>query len=232
MTSLLRGGLDEQAVLLGEAAVAGGRRLATLECERRVGDLPAVVDAADDGVLRAAGVVEEHLAELGGAVGLHDATHLDAGLTHRHQHVGDAGVLLHVLIGPRQQEAVVGVVALGGPHLLAVDDPFVAVEHGGGLQRREVGARVRLGEALAPAGGAAEDAGQELLLLLLGPPLQDGRTDERVTEEVAAHRRLRVRELLGQHDALHRREALAAVLGRPGRADPATFEQLLGPFDR
>ena len=40
--------------------------------------LRAVVQAADDVVLRAAGVGEEHLVELGCAVGLHDAADLDA----------------------------------------------------------------------------------------------------------------------------------------------------------
>ena len=135
-----------------------------------------------------------------------------------------------VRIGAGEQEAVVGVMALRGPHLLAVDDPLVAVEHRGGLQAGEVGTRVRLGEPLAPARRAAEDARQELLLLLLAAPLQQRRTDERVAEEVAAHRRLGVGELLGEHDALHRGEALAAVLGRPGGADPAALEQLLRPL--
>ena len=130
--------------------------------ERRVGDLPAVVDAADDVVLRAAGVVEEHLAELGRAVGLGDAADLDAGLAHRHEQVRDALVLRRVGIGAGEQEAVVGVVAAGRPDLLPVDDPLVAVEHGRRLQAGQVGARVGLAEALAPAHLAAEDLGQEL----------------------------------------------------------------------
>ena len=112
MTPLLGGRVDQQPVLLLEAAVAGGGRHAPLERQRRVGDLPAVVHAADDVVLRAAGVVEEDLAELGGAVGLRDAAHLDAGLAHRHEQVGDALVLRRVGIGAGEQEAVVGVVAL------------------------------------------------------------------------------------------------------------------------
>ena len=137
--------------LLLEAAVAGGGRLAPLEAERGVGDRPAVVEAADDVVLRAAGVGEEHLVELGGAVGLRDGPHLDAGLLHRHEQVRDARVLRRVGVGAGEQEAVVGELGLGGPHLLAVDHPLVAVEHGRGLERREVGAGVGLAEALAPA---------------------------------------------------------------------------------
>ena len=46
-----------------------------------------------------------------------------------------------------------------------------------------------------------------------------------------ADRRLRPSELLGEHDPLHRRQSLAAVLLRPRRADPAALEQPLGPLD-
>ena len=35
-----------------------------------------------------------------------------------------------VRVGAGEQEAVVGELGLGGPDLLAVDDPLVAVEHG------------------------------------------------------------------------------------------------------
>jgi hypothetical protein len=69
-----------------------------------------------------------------------------------------------------------------------------------------------LGEALAPAHRAVEDLRQEVLLLLLGAVHEDRRADERVTEEVGAHRRLGPGELLGEHDALDRGEPLAAVL--------------------
>ncbi len=225
-----RGRRHHLAELLLEAPVAGGRRLPALEAERRVGDLPAVVDAADDVVLGAAGVVEEHLAELGRAVGLGDAADLDAGLAHRHQQVRDALVLGRVGIGAGEQEAVVGVVATGGPHLLAVDDPLVAVEHRRRLQAGQVGAGVGLAEALAPAHLAAQDLGQELPLLLLGPPLQQRRPDERVAEEVGPHRRLGPGELLGDHDALHRRQPLAAVLLGPGGADPTAAVELRRPL--
>ena len=95
-------------------------------------------------------VVEEHFAELGGAVWLGDATNFDTGLIHGHEQIRDALVLGCIGVGAGEQEAVVGVMALRGPHLLAVDDPLVAVEHGRGLQAGKVGARVGLREALAP----------------------------------------------------------------------------------
>ena len=203
--------------------------MAALERKGGVGDLPAVVHAAHDVVLRSLGVGEEDLTELGGAIGLGDATHLDTRLLHRHEDVRDAGVLGGVGIGAGEQEAVVGVVTLGRPHLLAVDDPLIAVEHGRRLDRREVGAGIRLREPLAPPRLSLQDAREELLLLLFAPPLQERRSDERVTEEVAAHRRLGAGELFGERDALHRGEALAAVLRGPGGADPAALEQLLRP---
>ena len=68
------------------------------------------------------------------------------------------------------------------------------------------------------------------LLLLLGAPLQHGRADERVAEEVAAQRRAGPGELLVQHDLLQEGQPLAPVLGRPAGADPAAREELGGPL--
>ena len=76
--------------------------------------------------------------------------HLDAGLVHVEDQPGDALVLRRVGVGAHEQLAVVGDVGAGAPDLLAVDDVLVAVAHRPGAQRREVGAGLRLGEALAP----------------------------------------------------------------------------------
>ena len=70
------------------------------------------------------------------------------------------------------------------------------------------------------------------LLLLFGAPLEDRRADEGVAEEVGAHRRAGLGELLVQDHLLQERQALAAVLDGPARADPATGEELLGPACR
>ncbi len=56
-----------------------------------------------------------------------------------------------------EQEAVVGVVTLGRPHLLTVDHPLVAVEHGRRRQAGEVRPRVRL--ARSPGTNASRRAG-------------------------------------------------------------------------
>src|SRR5260370_3614208 len=50
----------------------------------------------------------------------------------------------------------VGVVGVGGPDFLAVDDEIVAVALGAGLQRGEVRSGIRLGIALAPADRSEE----------------------------------------------------------------------------
>ena len=113
-----------------------------------------------------------------------------------------------------KQEDVVGILRLGRPDLLAVDDPFVAVEFGSRLEAGQVRPGVGLAEPLAPGDLALEDARDELPLLLLGAPLQDGRPDEGVAEEVAPQRRAGAGELLVEHDLLEEGEALAAVLGR------------------
>ena len=79
----------------------------------------------------------------------------------------------------------------GAPDLLAVEDVVVAVLHRARAQRSEVGARFRLGVALAPDVGAGEHAGQPALLLLLGAVDDDRRAghaqaDDQVSRAAAA----------------------------------------------
>ena len=99
-----------------------------------------------------------------------------------------------------------------------------------GRERGQVGPGVGLGEALAPRHLALEDLRQELLLLLLGAPPEDGRPDQGVAEEVGAQRGAGAGELLVEDDLLHGGEPLAAVLLGPRGADPTAPEQLPGPL--
>jgi hypothetical protein len=164
--------LDDLLPLLQEPPVAGRRRGAALEAERRHGDLPAVVDPADDVVFGAARVGEEDLVELGRAVDLGDRSDLDARLVHGHEQVADAGVLGRVGSVRTRQEDVVGVLGLGRPDLLAVDDPLVAVEHGGRLEAGQVRAGVGSEKPWHQAMVPWRMPGMNSLLLLLGAPLQ------------------------------------------------------------
>ena len=78
-------GCDDDVVFLFEAAIASGGTCAAFKSKSAVCNLPTVVDATDDIVLRATRVGEENLAELCGAVGLHDSSYFNTWLVHRHE---------------------------------------------------------------------------------------------------------------------------------------------------
>ena len=85
-----------------------------------------------------------------------DRPGLDARRGHVDQHEADAFVLLG-RVGAHQAEAPVGLVGVGGPDLLAVDQPVVALVLAAGGEAGEVGAGARLRIALAPADLALDD---------------------------------------------------------------------------
>ena len=95
-------------------------------------------------------VGQVHLVELGLAGDLAQRPHLDAGRVHVEREVGEAAVLRDVGVGAGHEHPAVGHVGERVPHLLAVDDPLVAVAHGTGRERREVAAGAGLAEQLAP----------------------------------------------------------------------------------
>src|SRR5690606_40754232 len=74
----------------------------------------------------------------------------------------------------------VGVLAQGGPGLLAVDDIVIAIAHRAGLQRGQVGTGARLGVTLTPPVLPGQDARQVFLLLLFGTELD--RSEEHTSE--------------------------------------------------
>ena len=203
-----------------------------LEAEQRVGHRPAVVHPAQHVVLRAPGVGEEDLAEVALAGDVDDRADLDPGLVHRYQHERDALVLGHVGVGAAQGEDHVPVQAGAGPDLLAVDHPFVAVELGPAPEVGQIGAGVRLGVALAPDVGAVEDAGDVVLLLLLGAPVEDGVADHRDAEPVVgAHgRHAPLGELLVEDRVLELGQPGSAVLRRPVGREELVLAQDLPPL--
>src|SRR6202011_206028 len=79
----------------------------------------------------------------------------------------NALVLDGIRIGATSQPDVIGVVSAGGEDLLTVDDVLVAVANRGGAQRRQVGARLRLGVADREMQLTGKDCGQKPLLLFL-----------------------------------------------------------------
>ena len=145
------------------------------------------------------------------------------------QQHADAGVAwLRLGIGAHQREHPVGEVAVGGPHLVAVDDEVVAVELGASDQARKVRTGAGLGIALAPRRLAGEDRRQVLRLLLRRADLDDQRPDE--VEAVRIGRgRADPADLLEQDDLLRQRRAHAAAVLRPMRRDPAALVELAVP---
>ena len=95
-----------------------------------------------------------------------------------------------VRVGAHHREAPLRAVRERRPHLLAVDDPLVAVEHGARLHVRQVGAGVGLRVALAPQLLDRLDLREEALLLRLGA-VRDQRGREQALAEEAHTRRAR-----------------------------------------
>ncbi len=141
----------------------------------------------------------------------------------------DALVLRGVGVGADGQPEVVGLVAAGGPHLLAVDDVVVAVAPSGGAERGQVGAGVRLAVADREVHVTGQDPRQEHVLLLLGAVADQRRPDGLQRDRRQVH--VVVLRLVGEDRLLDLAEPVAAVLLRPADAHPAVgahpLDQLL-----
>ena len=209
----------------GEAEAEG----AALVQQRGHGHRPAVARLAQDRLARHPDVGEVDLVELRVTGDLPQRPHLDAGGVHVDQQVGQPAVPVGVRVGADDEDAPVGDVRVGRPHLLAVDHPLVAVQLGPGAGAGQVGAGAGLGEALAPHLLAGEQRRQEARLLLLGAPGQDRRAGHAQADDPEVARGVRAGRLL-QVDALEGgRQSQPAVLRRPGDAGVARGGQLRRP---
>src|SRR5262249_47575740 len=142
-------------------------------------------------------------------------------------------VLRRFRIRPHDEDAPVGEAGEAGPDLLAGDVEDVAAQLRAGAARRQVGARVRLGESLAPDLLAREDLRQEALLLRLGAMVEERRTGESGTHADVDHRgRAEPRVLLREEELLQRCRAASAVLLRPVQSGPSAVEQRALPAPR
>ena len=94
---------------------------------------------------------------------------------------------------------------------------------------REVGARVRLGEALAPDLLGREDRLQVARLLRLGAVRDDRRPGHAEPDHAEVLRRLRARRLLEEDRLVAVRLAAAAVLLRPREPDVARLVERAAP---
>src|SRR5918999_752566 len=185
---------------------------------------PAVADAADHVLVRDPRLLHEELVELRLLRDLVERPDLHGLLLHVEDEVGQALMLGRVLVRPRHEHAPLRLVRVGGPDLLAGHEPLAACARSGvrldrlRLQRGEIGARLRLGEALAPDLLAREDRLEPALLLLVRAVRDHHRAAHHHAEDVDRWRRLGARHLLAEEGLLDERGAAAAVLLRPGEA--------------
>ena len=229
-TTLL--GPHEEPVQLGsEHDREGGGSLATFVAEQGHGNRPAVAHSAHHVVPGTACVGQEHLVELGVTRHHLDRTDLDPWLVHGDEQEGDPLVLRHIGVGAGQDEDPIGQVPRGGPHLLAVEHPFVAVQLGPAPDIGQVGSGARFRVPLAPDVLTGQDPWQEVGLLFLGAPLQEGVADHLDAEGVVAGPGWHPGpvELLGHHHLFERAEPTTSVCRRPRGGQQSVLVQRLAP---
>ena len=130
--------------------------------------------------------------------------------------------------GAGEQDRVRCQLGAAGPDLLALDAPAAVHLGCGGTQRGQVGARLRLGEQLAPELVAGEDRSKVALVLVRGAELDDRGTGEVLADDVEPFRRTCPIEFLVEYRAQLGVHAAAAVLLRPGQAGiPGVVKQPL-----
>ena len=138
-------------------------------------------------------------------------------------------------VRPGQEDPEVAEVRARGPHLLAVDDPLVAVALGSCRQPGEVGAGAGLAEELAPHLLAAEHRSEVALLLRVGSVGDDRGTRHAHPDGEGVAEHPGARRLLGEDRGLGRGAASPAVLGGPRDARPSFVGEeplpSLGPRD-
>ena len=184
-----------------------------------------MVDLAEHVGLGDPQVVEEHLVEVVRAHHAADGSDLDRRIIHRHKEDRQALLLLLPLVGAREQKAPLRHGRVGRPDLLAADQPAVAVRSRGRPQGREVGARLRLGEALAPDHFATRDGRQVLALLLLGAVSHDDGPDPVDPHVLGAARLVVGPHLLANHGLLPDRGPAATEFLRPRQAQQTAVGQ-------
>src|SRR5690606_4398170 len=132
-TLLLLGG-DLLQVAQGRLGRTDTGQASTLVGQQVLGAGPALVLFAYQVLDRYPHVVEEHFVDFVVAVQGDDRAYGNTRGSHVDQQEGNATLLLGFRIDAHQAEDHVGVLAQGGPGLLAVDDVVVAVAYRTGLQ--------------------------------------------------------------------------------------------------
>jgi len=135
--------------------------------------------------------------------------------------------VLDVRIGLTEDHEKVPHRPVRDPHLVAVDDPFVAVLLGPGVDRRDVRARPRLGDRRPHDGVPLGDRRQVLLLLLLGSVFKQRIGPERGRGDAKGDARVHREQFLDDECHLQRRVVSPPVLQREMRAEEAHLDGLV-----
>src|SRR5262249_9568021 len=146
-------------------------------------DGPATMKGTDQVLLWHNHVLEERLTESERLPGCEHRFGLEPGTPHVDEEEADAGLLLGGGVGADQTEDPVGMLRMGRPGLLPVDDEVaLAVVLGTRLERGEVATGVRLRVTLAPDLVARQDLRKEAGLLGVRCVLHEEGPDHLETE--------------------------------------------------
>ena len=165
-------------------------------------------------------VLVEDLAEVAVRRHVLDRGDRDAGRVERNDELADACVRRSVSRRAADQVAVVRGLAEARPDLLPVDDVRVAVTDGPGAKGREIRSGIGLAHPDAPPGLAADDPGEELLLLFFGAVGQDRRAHLPIGEPRARDRCTLRDQCLGDDEPLEHGASTTAPLDRPCHPEP------------
>src|SRR6266404_204819 len=204
---------------------------AALEHQSRDRDFPALVQRPNQILLRNCHVLEEYLVEVPVAVEQDERAHGDARRLHVDQEIADALMFRRVGVGAHQEKAPIGEMRARRPYLLPVDDEVLASIDCAGSEAGEIAARVGLGIALAPQLVGAEYPRQVALLLLFGPPVDQGRTQQVQRARGRQYRGSGAEIFLVKDDLLHKAGAPPAIFLGPRDPDPAGSVHRLLPSD-
>ena len=104
----------------------------------RNGDLPALIQFADQIFSRHPHVVVEDFVEIGIAGDLYERTNGNTGRLHIDQQIRDAAMLRCIGISAHQQHLHVGALRETRPHFLTIDNKIITIDDRARLQSRQV----------------------------------------------------------------------------------------------
>ena len=147
-------------------------------------DFPTLIFGSDQIGPGHSDFLKKDFVELGIARHLDQRSNRHARRVHIHGQTAYPPVFGRIGVGADKKLDEIRPVGKAGPDFLAVDHKIVSVLYGPRLHRRQVRPRIRLGQALTPDFVARQNPGQIALLLLLGPPMNQGRTRHHQPERI------------------------------------------------